>query len=163
MGRILITSASRVGATTDVAAILADALTEAGHDVVATPVADSPTPDGFDLVVVGSGIHATAWYADALGWLERHGGRLDGRTALFNVCLNAADPTKRDEALGYNRSAASLVEPVAQASFAGRYVPERVSWWKRVFMRTMQARPKDHVDPDAIRAWAAELGLRAPV
>lgn len=162
MGRILITFASRAGATTDVAGILAGALTEVGHDVVTTPVADAPAPDGFDLVVVGSGIHATAWYADALAWLERNAGGLDGRTALFNVCLNAADPAKREETLGYNRPAASLVEPVAQDSFAGRYVPERVSWWKRVFMRTMQARPKDHVDPAAIRAWAAELGLKTP-
>lgn len=163
MGRILITYATRAGSTTDVAEILGDAVRAAGHDVIVAATDAAPAPDAFDLVVVGSGINATAWYPDALAWLERHAAALAGRTAMFNVCLNAADPTKRDEALGYNRPAASLVDPLAQASFPGRYVPERVNWWKRVFMRTMQAEPKDHIDPDAIRAWAADLEARVHV
>ena len=162
MARILITHATRAGATADVADILADALAGGGHDVDTVPVAEGPSPEGFDLVVVGSGIHATAWYSEALDWLSAHGSVLAGRTALFNVCLNAANPMKRDETLDYNRPAAQLVAPVAQESFAGRYVPERVSFWKRVFMRTMQAAPKDHVSPGTIRAWAAVLADRVP-
>lgn len=157
MARILITHASRAGATTDVAGIIADSLTQRGHETTTTPVAEAPSPDGFDLVVLGSGIHATAWYGDALAWLERNADQLQGRLALFNVCLNAADPAKREVTLGYNGPAADLAAPLAQESFAGRYVPQRVSFWKRVFMRTMQARPKDHVAPDVIRRWAAEL------
>lgn len=160
MGRILITYATRAGATADVAGILADALREAGHDVVTADPAADPRPDGEDLFIVGSGIHATAWYPEALGWLERHAAGLEGRLALFNVCLNAADPAKRDETLGYNDVAAALAAPRASASFAGRYVPERVSLWKRVFMRTMRASLTDHVDPQAIRDWAAELDAR---
>lgn len=160
MGRILITYATRAGATTDVAGVLADALRQAGHDVATADVATDPCPDGVDLVIVGSGIHATAWYPEALGWLERHAAGLQGRLALFNVCLNAADPAKRDETLGYNDATAALAVPRASASFAGRYVPERVSLWKRVFMRTMRASVTDHVDPQAIRAWATELDAR---
>lgn len=163
MGRILITYATRAGATTDVADILADAFERAGHKVETIPVQDAAAPEGFDLVVVGSGIHATAWYPDALAWVERHAGGVAGRVALFNVCLNAADPTRQPETLGYNAAAAALVEPLASASFAGRYVPERVSFWKRVFMRTMQARATDHVDPEAIRSWGAALDFLVPV
>ena len=34
------------------------------------------------------------------------------RVAVFNTCLNAADPAKRDDALGYNRAVADRIREV---------------------------------------------------
>lgn len=158
MARILISHATRAGATSDVADILATALRELGHDVISARCQIAPSPTGFDLVVVGSGIHAGSWYGEAVNWMSRHSDELAGRVALFNVCLNAADPAKREEALGYNSGLAADLETVGSASFAGRFVPERVGFFKRLLLRSMNQKPADHVDPATIRAWAGELG-----
>lgn len=157
MARILISHATRAGATSDVADILAAGLRELDHDVVVSRCQIAPSPDDFDLVVVGSGIHAGSWYGEAVNWLTRHSASLTGRVALFNVCLNAADPAKQDEALGYNAGLAADLDASSSASFAGRFVPERVGFLKRWLLRSMNQKPADHVDPGAIRAWATTL------
>lgn len=138
--------------------MLVDELRLAGHDVDVADLKTSPSADDRDLVVLGSGIQAGQWYPEAVAWGSSHGAQLAGcRVALFNVCLNAADPAKREESLGYNKVVAGRLTPVAQESFGGRYVPERVSWAKRIFLRTLQKPRQDHVDEVAVRAWARSL------
>ncbi len=158
MARVLIGWASRAGAATDVAEVLACELRSAGHDVDVADVRNSPAADGRDLVVLGSGVQAGQWYPEATAWVSAHGSELAGvPVAVFNVCLNAANPSKRDESLGYNRTILAKLSPVAQESFGGRYVPEKVSWFKRQFLRTLQKPAQDHVDEDAVRAWGRKL------
>ncbi|MCC2593696.1 flavodoxin domain-containing protein [Tessaracoccus sp. OS52] len=162
MGRILITYATRSGSTADVANILAGGLRDQGHDVVVADARENPSAVGYELVLAGSGINAGLWFAEATNWLQRNAAVLEGRTALFNVCLGAVDPAKRNETLAYNDLAARIVEPLNQNSFAGRYVPAQVGFLKRLFLRSLRTQPQDHVDPDAIRAWADELSGLVP-
>lgn len=158
MGRVLIGWASRAGAAHDVADMLGDELRAIGHDVVVVDLKTRPTPLRHDLVVLGSGVQAGQWYSEATAWVSANAEDLAAtRVALFNVCLNAANGDKRDESLGYNRPVAARVQPVAEESFAGRYVPEKVSMFKRLFLRTMQQSAQDHVDEAAVRAWARAL------
>lgn len=158
MARVLIGWASRAGAATYVAEVLADELRRAGVDVDVAGLKCSPDADGYDVVVLGSGVQAGQWYPEASAWISTYRAELAAtRVAVFNVCLNAADPSKRDESLGYNRAIVGKLSPVAQESFGGRYVPEKVSWVKRQFLRTLQKPAQDHVDETAVRAWAREL------
>ena len=57
----------------------------------------------------------------------------------------------------YNRAATQRVSAVAETSFAGRFVPKRIGWFRRTFLRTMAKPPQDHVDPDAVRGWARSV------
>lgn len=158
MGRVLIGWASRAGAARDVAEAVASELRRAGHDVVVASLKESPSAGGFDLVVLGSGVQAGQWYPEATAWISAHRTELTGaRVAVFNVCLNAANPSKRHESLGYNKAVVGKLSPVAQESFGGRYVPETVSWFKRQFLRTLQKPPQDHVDEHVVRAWGRTL------
>ena len=160
MARVLIGWASRAGTATDVAHVLASELRGAGHHVDVINVKEDPGAADRDLVVLGSGIQAGQWYPEAMAWFSSHGTQFSGtRVALFNVCLNAADSSKRDECLSYNRAMLENLTPVAQESFAGRYVPEKVSWIKRQFLRTLQKPAQDHVDEAAIRAWGRTLAV----
>ena len=162
MGRILITHATRAGSTTDIAGILADALRDTGHEVVVANAKDNPSPDGYDLVVVGSGVGAGMWYSEAVGWARANADALRDRVALFNVCITAADPSKYEEAIAYNDAVAKLVDPLNQTSFAGRVAPKEVGFLKRLLLRWMRAPQQDHVNADAIRSWAAELESLVP-
>ena len=158
MARVLIGWASRAGAASDIADVVGDELRELGHDVDVADLKSEPDVTSRDLVVLGSGIQAGQWYPEATTWARDNEAALTvARVAVFNVCLNAANPSKREESLGYNKVMAALLDPVACESFAGRFVPEKVSWFKRLFLRTLQQKPQDHVDQQAVRAWAREL------
>lgn len=157
MSRILVVYSTRAGTTAHVANILSKGLRAHGHEVTVASASTDPAPDRFDYFVVGSSIIANAWNAEATAWLQQHKATIDGRTALFNVCLTAANPAQRDDALALNTKAAGIVEPLAMETFAGRYEPQKVSLWKRWLMRAIQQPPQDHLDPAAITRWAAEL------
>ncbi|HMR48040.1 MAG TPA: flavodoxin domain-containing protein [Arachnia sp.] len=159
MARVLVAYATDSGTARDVAAMIADERRHGGDDVdIADLAAEQPSPAGYDLVVVGSGIHAGYWYTPALDWLTARRDELaQTRVALFNTCLNAARDDMMKTSLAYNDAPSAIVAPVASASFAGRFVPAQVGFFKRVFLRTLQQKPKDHVDPVKIRAWAAGL------
>jgi menaquinone-dependent protoporphyrinogen oxidase len=159
MGRVLVAYATRGGTARDIAEAIGAVLSASGHEVrLADLRASRPPVEGTDMVVVGSGIGAGSWYPEATAWLAALEPQLrDTRVAVFNACLNAADPAKRAESLGYNRAVAERLRAGASESFAGRFVPEHVSWWRRLFLRTMQKPTQDHLDLDAVRAWASTL------
>lgn len=159
MTRILIVYSTRAGTTAHVANLLAKDLRNTGHDVTVASAAADPAPDA-DFFIVGSGILAGSWNPESISWLERHAETVAGRTALFNVCLTAADPAKRDEALALNDKAAEIVAPVASATFAGRYQPKQVPWWQRLMLKALKQGQQDHLDPAAISAWAGELSTQ---
>lgn len=163
MARVLVGYSTDSGTARDIAGLIAEELRAADRqvDVVDLAVAQ-PLPEGYDLVIVGSGIHAGSWYAAATQWLTQHREALANvPVALFNTCLNAARDDMTEVCLAYNSPVSAIVEPVASTSFAGRFVPEKVGFLKRLFLRTMQQRPKDHVNPEAIRSWVRGLGTYA--
>lgn len=157
MSRILVVYSTRAGTTEYVGNLLAQRLRTHAHEVTVASAMMKPSPQGFDFFVVGSSIIASAWNPEGISWLQAHKEILDGKTALFNVSLTAADPAQREEALELNKRAASIVTPLAREAFAGRYEPKHVSWWQRLFLRAIQKPPQDHLNPDAVAAWADEL------
>ncbi|MGA4508383.1 flavodoxin domain-containing protein [Propionibacteriaceae bacterium G1746] len=167
MANVLVAYATRAGSTKDIAEAIAEGIREYGHHVEVEqfqrpgigPAYEVPT-DEVDAFVIGSGIQNGAWQGEALSWLGQHAGEFDGRpVALFNVCMTAADPGKRDVALGYNKTAAAKVGEVsAQQTFAGRFVPAKVGWFTRLVLRgASKGEARDEVDPDAARAWGRSL------
>ena len=157
MAQILVAYATRSGAAADVSDAVAEVLRAAGHDVDVADLRDKPTADA-DQVGDASGVNAGAWYPEAKAWLARNTGAVRGtKVAVFNTCLGAADPAKRADSLAYNTMAVDRVGAVASEAFAGRFVPDRVGWFRRTFLKTMQQPEKDHLDLDVVRAWASTL------
>lgn len=158
MGKVLVAYATRGGTARDIAEAIGSVLRSTGHQVLVADLKSRPSVDGAALVVLGSGINAGSWYQEATAWVAAEEGSLrDVRVAVFNACLNAADPAKRVESLAYNASMAERLGAEASESFAGRFVPEHVSWWRRWFLRTMQKPMQDNLDLGAVRAWASTL------
>ena len=162
MGKVLVAYATRGGTARDIADTVGSTLRSAGHEVRVADLKSRPAVDDAELVVLGSGVNAGSWYQEATAWVSAQEPALVvTRVAVFNACLNAADPAKRAESLAYNASMAERVGAEASESFAGRFVPEHVSWWRRMFLHTMQKPTQDHLDLDAVRAWASTL-IRTP-
>ena len=164
MGYVLIGYATRTGAAADVAQSMADVFREAGHGVRVANLAEEPAIDAADLIILGSGVNTGAWYPEALAWIRGNAKALGAaRVAVFNTCLNAADPEKREVALGYNDSVVGRCGAVASEAFAGRFVPARVSLLSRIFAKLRGHGDDDHVDPTKARAWATDLLTLLPI
>lgn len=157
---VLIAYATRTAAAQDVALTAADTLRAAGHQVRVADLRDAPAVDDARLVIVGSGIHAGAWYPEASGWVAARAQELRSRrVAVFNTCLSVLDPAARTQARGYNSTVVQRTGAEFSESFPGRYVPEKVGFLRRLLMRTMQKPAQDHFNPELVRAWVATLGV----
>ncbi len=158
MGTVLIAYATRTSAAADIADAVAEVLRSAGHEVRVADVRTDPGVDGADLVVFGSGINASAYYPEATAWLKAKATDLvSTRLAVYNTCLNAADPAKQDLALSYNDAVVTRHGALSSAAFAGRYVPAEVGWASKLLALVTRRRAQDHLDADAARAWAEAL------
>jgi menaquinone-dependent protoporphyrinogen oxidase len=83
--RVLVTYATRHGATRGIAERVAARLGEHDLDVALWATADAPTPDGFDAVVVGGAAYMGHWLTDSTSYVERHREALLSRpTWLFS-------------------------------------------------------------------------------
>ena len=70
--RVLVTAATRYGATTEIAQAIAETLGERGLDATVLPAEQVEEVDGDDAVVVGSAVYAGHWLKPARQLVKRH-------------------------------------------------------------------------------------------
>ncbi len=84
--RVLVTFASKMGSTQEIAEAIGRELEAFGMQVIVAPCADNTAePGGLDGVIIGSAIYTRRWVKAATQYLKRHAHRLDRqRTWLFH-------------------------------------------------------------------------------
>jgi menaquinone-dependent protoporphyrinogen oxidase len=102
--RVLIAYGSRYGSTEEIAHRLAGFLGEEGVEATVLDVKKNrswPSLEGYDGVMVGSGVKISKWMREPLEFLRRKRGELEGkRLALFVSCLTVlTDPDNAREEL----------------------------------------------------------------
>lgn len=95
--RVLIAYGSRYGSTEEIASRLAGFLGEEGVEATVLDVKKNrswPSLEGYDGVIVGSGVKISKWMREPLAFLRRKADELEGRRlALFVSCLSVlTDP-----------------------------------------------------------------------
>ena len=90
--RVLIAYGSRYGSTEEIAGRLAGFLGEEGVEVTVLDMTRErswPSLDGYDGVMVGSGVKITKWMRESLQFLRKKRGELKGKkVALFVSCMS---------------------------------------------------------------------------
>lgn len=122
--RILVTYASQLGSTTEVAESIGATLRDQGHRVDVIAAANDPAPDAYDAVVVGSAVHGGHWLAPALAFVERHQATLQAKpTALFcvHIANGGQDRAATAKRLAYLDEVRPKVNLVDEAFFLGRF------------------------------------------
>jgi menaquinone-dependent protoporphyrinogen oxidase len=169
--RILVGFHTTEGQTARVAERIGDVLRDAGCDVEVRDVADAPSPDDFDGVVVGDSIHMGRHSRPLAHYLTRYAEPL--RTmpmALFQVSMAAAysDDEHAGEA---QRNVHQLLEdadcdPDIVGVFAGALVYTKYGWIKRRVMRSIEKRQGGDTDISRdyeYTDWAAVEGFARDV
>ncbi len=155
MARVLVAYASKYGSVEEVARFVGGVLRDEGAECDVVAARQTPPLDGYDLVVLGSGLYMTRLHRDARRFLRRHRDDLAHTPfAVFAMGPLSAEPAERETVrsqLEHGLERYPELVPVAKAIFGGVIVPERMPF---PFNRMPAG---DHRDWEEIRRFAAEL------
>ena len=162
--KILVTYASRLGATAGVAEAIGKKLSEGGAQVDVLPMTDVKDLAPYGAVVAGSAIRAGAWLPEAMQFMQSHRAELaQKRVAVFLVCMTLAMKNDyRAHVATWLDPVRALVRPVSEGLFAGvldigkvESFSDRLKFRMSVLFGAWSE--GDHRDWNAIRDWAESL------
>ena len=151
---VLVTAASKHGATSEIAEAVAKQLIDHGLTVHVADPDDVIDLVGYDAVVLGSGVYAGHWLGAARELVDRLGADLAVREVWLFSCGPVGDPPKPDED-------PVDVAPIMEATkarehrlFAGRLDKSRLGFGEKAIIAALRAPTGDYRDWDEIAAWA---------
>jgi menaquinone-dependent protoporphyrinogen oxidase len=162
--RVLVTAASKHGATAEIATEIGRALAEQAVDVDVTLIEDSPGVDEYDAVVLGSAVYAGHWLKSATEFVEDNAAELAERPVwLFSSGPVGEPPKPSEEPV----DAADMVTTSAAREhrvFPGRLDKSLLGFAERAIVTALHAPEGDYRDWGEIRAWATGIAesLAAP-
>lgn len=160
--KILVAYASKCGSTGEVAAEIGKTLCAKGAQAEVLPLASVKSLEGYGAVVLGSCVRIGNWLPEATNFVRAHQVELGNLpTALFTVHMLAVDDSADSQAkrAAYTAPLCALLTPKAEAFFAGKIDPARMSFLDRMATKVVKAPEADARDWAKIRAWAEGLAL----
>jgi menaquinone-dependent protoporphyrinogen oxidase len=122
--RVLVAYASGLGSTVEVADEIGKTLGAHGFYVDVKPIQKNLAIDGYQSVIIGSAVRHGEWLPEAVAFVRNHQASLTGiQVALF--CVHIAnlgnDESRRRNRLAYLEEVRTLLNPVDEAFFAGKF------------------------------------------
>jgi menaquinone-dependent protoporphyrinogen oxidase len=163
--KILVTYASRTGATAGVAKAIGETLAKDGAQVDVRPMIEVTDLAPYQAVVAGSAIQGKQWLPEAMRFVQTHQAALRQKPfAAFLVCMTLAMKRGgyRAEVAHWLQPVRALVTTVSEGLFAGALDISKVpSWRDRLGFRLSVLfgvwSEGDHRDWKAIRVWAESI------
>jgi menaquinone-dependent protoporphyrinogen oxidase len=160
--RVLVTAASRHGATHEIADAIAAGLERRGVDAEAHHAEELTSLDGYDAFVIGSAVYVGRWLDTARDLVEAHVAALAG----LPVWLFSSGPLGPPDALkpeGDPVDAAALIAAVGAEDhrvFAGRLDRKLLSFGEKAVVLAVRAPEGDFRDWEEIDGFAADIAGR---
>ena len=157
--RVLVSTASRHGATEEIAQEIGKALRARlpGSEVDVIPLDQVGTVDGYDAVVLGSAVYMGRWLEPARTLAGSHAEALSGRPVWLFSSGPVGDPPKPDAEPVDVAELRRLTAAGDHRVFPGRIDRHELGFTERAVVRAVRAAEGDFRDWPAVREWAAEI------
>jgi menaquinone-dependent protoporphyrinogen oxidase len=159
---VLVTAASKHGATAELAAWIGAGLAASGVDAEVRKLEEIDDLERYDAFVVGSAVYLGQWLKAARCFVDDHGGELASRpTWLFSLGPIVGKPPPRDDSSALR---AGLVEQLVEKTharghtvFGGKLAKSNLNWGEKIAVRCAHASEGDFRDRAAVDEWAATI------
>lgn len=155
--KILVTTASKHGATAEIGDAIAGKLREHDLEVEVHEPGDVTSLEGYDAVILGSAIYAGRWMDTARRFSERHHHALRQLPVWLFSSGPIGDPPEPAEEPADGHRLLGELEAREHRTFAGRVNSSDLGWVERTITKMVKASDGDFRDFDAIRTWAADV------
>jgi menaquinone-dependent protoporphyrinogen oxidase len=155
--KVLVTAASKHGATAEIGERIAAELSRRGHEVTNRPPEEVGKVDSFDAVVLGSAVYAGRWRPEARDFVDEFGHELLDRPLWLFSSGPLGEPPKPDEDPMDVPAIVEATSPHQHRVFPGKLDPEALGMAERAIVRALRAPYGDFRDWDAITGWAGEI------
>jgi len=155
--KVLVSAASRHGATVEVGATIGAALGAAGHEVYIVATDEVTSLDGYDAAVIGSGVYLGRWLEPARELVARHGVALSRIPVWLFSSGPVGDPPKPIEDPADAVALAARVGARGHRTFPGLVDKRRLGFGEKAMVAAVRAPEGDFRPWDEIEAWADEI------
>ncbi len=160
--KILVTYASKYGATREIAEKISDALCAAGLQAEVLPVEAAGNLDGYEAVVLGSAVYVGKWMKSAGDFLNKNEKSLAARP----VWLFSSGPTGDGDPValldGWRlptelQGVIERIQPRDVVVLHGNIDRARLNWIEATAVKALKKPFGDFRDWDAVATWAASI------
>mgnify|MGYP001409714036 CR=1 FL=1 len=152
--KVLVSAASRHGATAEIAQVIGETLTRAGLEAVVLPPDLVTTLDWYDAAVLGSGIYVGHWMDAARHLVERHAAALASMPVWLFSSGPIGDPPKPDEDPVDIAEITEATHARAHRIFAGKVDRAVLGLGEKVILKAVRVPEGDFRPWDDVREWA---------
>jgi menaquinone-dependent protoporphyrinogen oxidase len=162
--RVLVTAASRHGATAEIADAIGDELRGRRIDVDVVAPGDVGEIDGYDAIVLGSAVYAGHWLAPARDLARRWVGSVADRPVWLFSSGPVGDPSRKMvRRMSEDPLELAEIRGITGARdhrmFAGRLERTHLSIPEKGVLLVLRGLEGDFRDWAAIRAWASQIAV----
>ena len=158
--KVLVAYSSKRGGTAGIAEAIADELDRRGLEVDCRDAGAVRDLDGYDAVVLGSGVYAKRWRGDARRFLRRQRKRLASMPFWIFSSGPIGDPAKDDPRWTEPPKVVARAEKLGvreHVVFGGCVPAEPHNLVERSMVENTPPEYRDRRDWEAIRAWAGSI------
>jgi menaquinone-dependent protoporphyrinogen oxidase len=155
--RVLVTTATKYGATDEIAWAIAEVLGEQGLDPTVIPPEQVQGLDGYDAVVLGSAVYAGHWLQPARELVDRCGSELAARPVWLFSSGPVGDPPKPEEDPVDVAEITAATRAREHRVFAGKLVKKQLRFPDKAIVSALRVPEGDFRDWAEIRGWAAGI------
>lgn len=155
--KVLVSAASRHGATSEIASMIGETLTGAGLEAVVLPPDAVTTLDGYDAVILGSGIYVGHWMDAAKSLVERHAAALASRPVWLFSSGPIGEPPKPEEDPADIAEMLEATHAREHRIFAGKVDKAVLGLGEKVILTAVRGPEGDFRPWADVREWAGEI------
>jgi menaquinone-dependent protoporphyrinogen oxidase len=155
--KVLVSAASKYGATSEIAQAVADVLAANGLEVTVVLPAQAGAIEEFDAVVLGSAVYMGQWMKPARELVERSAAALAARPVWLFSSGPVGEPAKPADNPVDVAKILQATKARDHQIFTGKLVKTHLSFPDRAVASAIRAQEGDFRNWDDIRAWATSI------